>query len=90
MVTTTTTTMMVVTMGMTTTVMMVTMVMIMVTMVVRRYVAAIDSFGNLRVPSEFGALAYLAGPTLILALLIHPNLNNFFICDVSWTFALYV
>lgn len=47
-----------------------------------------DSFGNLKIPSEFGAL-YLIVPSLILAVLIHPKLNNVWWSDICWTFALY-
>jgi hypothetical protein len=53
------------------------------------YEAQDDVFGNLYVPSKFGVV-YLVCPTLLLAMIFHPTLNNFFISDVAWTFALYL
>jgi len=52
------------------------------------YNASNDAFGNLNIPSQFGAV-YLAVPALIFALLIHPNLNGVWWSDCCWTFALY-
>lgn len=53
------------------------------------YQRDLDKFGEMHVPPGFGAV-YLAGPVLILALLIHPNLNSDFLSDVSWTYAMYL
>lgn len=33
---------------------------------------------------------YLVGPTLVIALVLHPHLNNNMISDVAWAFALYL
>jgi len=52
-----------------------------------------DSFGNFGPTggdrSKYGAL-WIAAPALVLALLVHPSLNNAWWSDVAWTFALYV
>jgi ER lumen protein retaining receptor len=49
----------------------------------------LDAFGAMDpVPSQFG-IVWLVAPALLLALLVHPNLNNVWVTDVSWTFALY-
>lgn len=32
----------------------------------------------------------LALPALFLAILFHPSLNNFYPCDIAWTFSLYL
>jgi len=32
-----------------------------------------DSFGNMHVPDQFGALVYLAIPCFVLAVLFHPG-----------------
>jgi hypothetical protein len=53
------------------------------------YQADLDRFGELNVPPGYGAV-YLAVPILLVALLVHPNLNNDWISDVSWTFAMYL
>jgi len=53
------------------------------------YHASNDAFGNLNIPSQFGVI-YCVVPALLLALLIHPNLNGVWWSDVCWTFALYV
>lgn len=53
------------------------------------YQADLDRFGELNVPPGYGAV-YLAVPILLIALLVHPNLNNDWISDVSWTFAMYL
>lgn len=34
--------------------------------------------------------AYLAAPTLVLALLVHPNLTRDFVSDVAWTYSMYL
>merc|ERR1739848_911809 len=36
------------------------------------YAEALDAFGNLRVPPKFGAIVYLAGPALLIAIIFHP------------------
>lgn len=33
---------------------------------------------------------YLLGPTLVIALVLHPHLNNNMISDIAWAFALYL
>lgn len=33
---------------------------------------------------------YLIGPTLLIALILHPRLNNFLPTDIAWAFALYL
>ena len=38
------------------------------------YDERIDSFGNLNVPKELGALIYLAIPCFVLAVLFHPGM----------------
>lgn len=53
------------------------------------YQRDVDKFGELNVPPGYGAV-YLAGPVLLLALLIHPNLNTDFLSDVSWTYSMYL
>jgi len=35
-------------------------------------------------------ILYLIIPTLALAILFHPSLNNFMPCDIAWTFAIYL
>ena len=55
------------------------------------YSADHDSFGASKgVPAEHGALVWLAAPALLVALVFHPSLNQFFPCDVAWAFALYL
>eukprot|EP00523_Entomoneis_sp_CCMP467_P005967 CAMPEP_0168733426 /NCGR_PEP_ID=MMETSP0724-20121128/8286_1 /TAXON_ID=265536 /ORGANISM="Amphiprora sp., Strain CCMP467" /LENGTH=374 /DNA_ID=CAMNT_0008780487 /DNA_START=184 /DNA_END=1308 /DNA_ORIENTATION=- len=49
----------------------------------------LDRFGEFNVPPGFGA-AYLAGPILVVAIFIHPNLNADFLSDVAWTYAMYL
>mmetsp|Transcript_24075 Transcript_24075/g.83577 ORF Transcript_24075/g.83577 Transcript_24075/m.83577 type:complete len:289 (-) Transcript_24075:41-907(-) len=39
---------------------------------------------------DWAALPLLATPALLLAIIIHPSLNNNWFMDVSWTFALYL
>lgn len=53
------------------------------------YQADLDTFGEKNVPPGAGAV-YLAGPVLLLALLVHPSLNNDFLSDVAWTYAMYL
>lgn len=49
-----------------------------------------DPFGkNMQIPPEFGAV-YLAVPCLVLAMIVHPTLNQNFFTDTAWTFALYL
>lgn len=48
-----------------------------------------DVFGNLHVPSEFG-IVYIVVPCILLAILIHPNLNNVWTADVNWSISLYL
>ena len=51
-----------------------------------------DSFGKNVVPGvphEFGGV-YLLVPALVLAIIFHPSLNNHFVSDTLWTFALYL
>jgi len=55
----------------------------------RTYQADLDTFGEMNVPAGFGAV-YLAVPVLIVAALIHPNLNSDFLSDVAWTYAMYL
>ncbi|KAM3138753.1 hypothetical protein pb186bvf_009132 [Paramecium bursaria] len=46
----------------------------------------------LRLKNEEEAIKwyYIAPPMLLLSALIHPGLNNHFIFDIAWTFALYM
>lgn len=53
------------------------------------YQADLDRFGEMNVPPGMGAL-YLAVPVLIIAILIHPNLNADFLSDTAWTYAMYL
>jgi len=53
------------------------------------YQAELDKFGELLVPPGLGAV-YLAVPILLLAILVHPNLNADFISDTAWTYAMYL
>jgi hypothetical protein len=55
----------------------------------RTYDEASDSFGSFHIPSKYGA-AYLAAPCLVLAILVHPNLNGDFFSDVGWTASMYL
>jgi len=58
----------------------------------RTYEKEKDSFGNFGPTggdrSIYGAV-WLAAPALLLALFVHPSLNNSLWSDVAWTFALY-
>ena len=53
------------------------------------YQQDLDQFGEFNVPPGFGAV-YLAGPILLIAAFIHPNLNADFLSDVAWTYAMYL
>lgn len=53
------------------------------------YQADLDKFGEVMVPPGFGAV-YLAVPILILAVIVHPNLNADFLSDTAWTYAMYL
>eukprot|EP00934_Nitzschia_sp_Nitz4_P000602 Nitzschia sp. Nitz4//scaffold253_size28098//2652//4013//NITZ4_008138-RA/size28098-processed-gene-0.27-mRNA-1//-1//CDS//3329544291//602//frame0 len=53
------------------------------------YQADLDQFGEFNVPPGFGAV-YLAVPILLLAILVHPNLNADFLSDTAWTYAMYL
>ena len=53
------------------------------------YEGDLDKFGEFNVPKGFGAV-YLAGPILLVAIFIHPNLNSDFLSDVAWTYAMYL
>lgn len=53
------------------------------------YQADADKFGEFNVPPGYGAV-YLAGPLFLLACLIHPHLNNDFMSDAAWTYAMYL
>lgn len=53
------------------------------------YQGELDKFGEMNVPPGMGAV-YLAVPVLILAIIVHPNLNSDFLSDVAWTYAMYL
>ena len=53
------------------------------------YQGELDTFGEFNVPPGMGAV-YLAVPVMILAIIVHPNLNNDFISDVAWAYATYL
>uniref|UniRef100_A0A7S2SFV5 ER lumen protein-retaining receptor n=1 Tax=Eucampia antarctica TaxID=49252 RepID=A0A7S2SFV5_9STRA len=53
------------------------------------YQADLDKFGEFNVPRGFGAV-WLAVPVFIFSCLVHPNLNNDFFSDVSWTYSMYL
>jgi len=53
------------------------------------YQADFDRFGELNVPLGAGAL-YIAVPIALIAMLIHPTLNQDFISDFTWTYAMYL
>jgi hypothetical protein len=53
------------------------------------YQADCDRFGEFNVPSGYGAV-YLAVPTLLVAIFLHPSLNEDFLSDVAWTYAMYL
>lgn len=55
----------------------------------RGYERTADAFGALHIPSQLGVL-YLVLPCAALALVLHPNLNNFWATDSAWAFALYL
>lgn len=53
------------------------------------YDAAADSFGHLGpLPSALGALV-VAVPAMIIAAVVHPSLNSFWLTDWTWTAACY-
>ncbi|GMI12844.1 hypothetical protein TrVE_jg13535 [Triparma verrucosa] len=64
-------------------------------MVVRRfkntYNSSLDTFGNHppTLPPHFGIL-YLIVPCLLMAVLVHPQLNSSFVSDTSWAFSMYL
>jgi len=53
------------------------------------YQADLDKFGEFNVPPGYGSV-YLVVPILLLAILVHPNLNNDWLSDVAWVFAAYL
>lgn len=53
------------------------------------YQGEMDKFGEMNVPAGMGAI-YLVVPVMILAMLVHPNLNSDFLSDVAWTYAMYL
>lgn len=53
------------------------------------YQADCDRFGEFNVPQGYGAV-YLAVPALVIAMFLHPNLNEDFLSDVAWTYAMYL
>lgn len=53
------------------------------------YQADCDKFGEVGVPPGCGGL-YLGVPTLILAILLHPSLNEDWFSDVAWTYSMYL
>jgi ER lumen protein retaining receptor len=55
----------------------------------KSYQVEFDKFGEMHVPPGFGSV-YLIIPCLALAIFIHPGLNQDFLSDVSWTFAMYL
>jgi len=52
------------------------------------YNADADNFAAF-MPKNTGALVLIV-PCLILSLLVHPSLNNFFVTDCAWAFACYL
>ncbi len=62
---------------------------VMTTVHKRTYASSIDSFGAGGLPQQLGAL-YLVLPALVLAVILHPSLNNNWFTDTAWTFALYL
>lgn len=53
------------------------------------YQAKADKFGGPHIPMQYG-IVYLVVPALVLAMILHPKLNQNWFTDVSWTFALYL
>jgi len=54
------------------------------------YQQDMDKFGEMSgMPPGLGAV-FLAVPVLVVAILIHPNLNSDFLSDVAWTYAMYL
>jgi hypothetical protein len=56
----------------------------------KTYRTDMDGFGNMPPVPQAAGVVYLIVPSLLLALLVHPNLNGVWWSDVSWTFALYM
>lgn len=48
-----------------------------------------DRFGNLHIPSEFGAI-YLLVPCIIVATIFHPSLNREFFSDTCWAVSMFL
>lgn len=72
----------------------VTILTLFVVLVVNRatYAREEDSFGKTiirHIPHTLGGL-YLLIPSLLLAIVFHPKLNDNFATDVAWTWALYL
>jgi hypothetical protein len=55
----------------------------------RSYGRGADSFGDKYLPSEVGVV-WLVVPALLLAIIMHPTLNENWFTDTAWTFALYL
>ncbi|CAM9750277.1 unnamed protein product [Chrysoparadoxa australica] len=55
----------------------------------RSYQKDYDSFGNLHLPNEWGLL-YLLIPCTVVAVFVHPSLNNDFVSDTAWTLSMYL
>jgi ER lumen protein retaining receptor len=53
------------------------------------YQKEFDKFGEMHVPPGMGAI-YLVVPCFLVACFVHPGLNQDFLSDVSWTFAMYL
>jgi ER lumen protein retaining receptor len=53
------------------------------------YQGDMDKFGEMNFPPGYGAV-YLAVPVMIVALIVHPNLNADFLSDCAWTYAMYL
>lgn len=55
----------------------------------KNYNTDADTFGTKFLPKIPGALLLIV-PALLLALLVHPSLNSFFVTDCAWAFACYL
>ncbi|KAG5192641.1 er lumen protein retaining receptor 1 [Tribonema minus] len=55
----------------------------------RSYQRDYDTFGSVGLPSHLGTL-YMIVPCVVLAVLLHPTLNNDFISDTTWTLSMYM
>jgi ER lumen protein retaining receptor len=54
------------------------------------YQSHLDSFGHMaQIPSEYGNVL-IAAPLFLLAVLVHPNLNDFWLTDIAWAYSMYV